>query len=658
MRLDATGASRTVPPGGTIPTAVGSEHLDRHGPWVWRGMKLRTKLFLGYLVFTAAMIVLGAWSAWHLWEMGGVARRILANNYDSIVAAQEMRESLARQEAARLGLLLAEGGSARQDLTEERRRFDAALRSAANNITEPGEAETIATITRDRDAYYRQADGFLAALETPSPRSPARIRGRWPELTGWAARLRDECGRLLQINQQAMVAKAEAATRVAYRWFRTTLGIAAALVLAGFLFALLLAHRIVRPLSLLRATAARIAGGDLDATAEIAVQDEVGQLAGDFNRMAERIRAVRRSDLGQLLIAQQTTEAAIDSLYDPVIVTDAQGAVTRLNPAAEEIFGPAAAHTGRPIEAIAGGNQLAVAVAEALRSQQPVAGEGITSVLPLAVAGAERAFRLRTTPMHDGEGRLLGAVSLLEDVTHLREVDQLKSEFIATASHELRTPLTSVQMNILLLLEEAGTLSGAQRELLEACRRECARLERLTHDLLDLSRIEAGQQAPHRLPIALGEAISSAVDAARPRAARQGIALTIQSAPALPPALADRLQIERVVINLLNNALRATPPGGAVRVTLQPQERSLSVAIADTGHGIPAEYLAHIFDRFVQVPGGPSGGAGLGLSIAKRIVDAHGGRLTVHSEPGRGTTFTFTVPRAPQGGGDVQAPGQ
>ncbi|HEX7512628.1 MAG TPA: ATP-binding protein, partial [Candidatus Methylomirabilis sp.] len=603
------------------------------------GMKLRTKLFLGYLVFTGALIVLGAWSGWHLREMGGVARNILANNYDSIVAAQEMRESLDRQEVARLGLLLGEGESVRQDLTEARLRFDAALQSAVNNITEPGEAETIAALTQDRDAYYRQVDGFLAAMETPPSSPTGRIRGDWSGLAPWATRLREDCKRLLQINQQAMVAKAEAATRVATRWFRTTLGIAAALVVAGVLFALFLAHRIVRPLSLLRATATRIAGGDLDATAEIAAQDEVGQLAEDFNRMAERIRAVRRSDLGQLLIAQQTTEAAIDSLYDPVIVTDAPGAVTRLNPAAEEIFGPAAGHTGRPIEAIAGGNKLAVAVAEALHSQQPVAGEGITAVLPLAVDGAERAFRLRTTPMHDGEGRLLGAVSLLEDVTHLREVDRMKSEFIATASHELRTPLTSVQMNILLLLEEAGSLSAAQRDLLESCRRECARLERLTHDLLDLSRIEAGQQAPKLLPIALGDAVASAVETVRPRATRQGIALTIQSAPALPPAFADRLQIERVVINLLSNALHATPPGGAVRVTVEPRENGLSVAIADTGHGIPAEYLPHIFDRFVQVPGDTAGGAGLGLAIAKRIVEAHGGHISVHSEPGRGTTF-------------------
>jgi nitrogen fixation/metabolism regulation signal transduction histidine kinase len=146
--------------------------------------------------------------------------------------------------------------------------------------------------------------------------------------------------------QQAMVAKAEAATGVAHRWFLTTLEIAATLVLTGVGFALVLAHRIVRPLSILRATATRIAWGDLDATAEITAHDEVGQLAADFNRMAERIREVRRSDLGKLLIAQQTTEAAINSLYDPVIVTDAQGAVTRLNPAAEEIFGPATAHAG------------------------------------------------------------------------------------------------------------------------------------------------------------------------------------------------------------------------------------------------------------------------------------------------------------------------
>jgi PAS domain S-box-containing protein len=137
--------------------------------------------------------------------------------------------------------------------------------------------------------------------------------------------------------------------------------------------------------------------------------------------MAERIRQLRNSDLGKLVVAQQTTEAAIDSLYDPVIVTDAGGCVTKLNWAAEEIFGSQEENTGKHVGEVARDTRIAGAVAEALRSQRPVAGEGAASVLPLAVAGSQRAFRLRTTPMRDSEKRLLGAVTLLEDITHLRD---------------------------------------------------------------------------------------------------------------------------------------------------------------------------------------------------------------------------------------------
>src|SRR5678809_1222507 len=189
--------------------------------------------------------------------------------------------------------------------------------------------------------------------------------------------------------------------------------------------------------------------------------------------MAERIRQLRNSDMGKLMVAQQTTEAAIDSLYDPVIVTDDAGCVTRLNLAAEEIFGSENQNTGRHVGEIARDARIAGAVAEALESQRPVAGEGMSSVLPLAVDGLERAFRLRTTPMRDNARHLLGAVTILEDITHLREIDRLKSEFIATASHELRTPLTSVQMGVHLLLEGAlGELTDNQTEVLQACRQD------------------------------------------------------------------------------------------------------------------------------------------------------------------------------------------
>lgn len=617
-------------------------------------MNLRTKLLIGYLVFVAALIVLGGWSAWHLLEMGGVSRNIIANNYDSVVAAQGMRESLDRQGSAVLFALLGRSEPALTQVAEERKSFDAHFQRAANNITEPTESEIIDSIRRDRDAYYRQADAFLAHLKASrraasTTLSPPGIDafdpgGNFIRLEALFHQLQTDCANLVQVNQRAMLVKSEAAAGVARRWFLTTLAIVGSLVLAGVGLAVVLADRIVRPLRSLTATMEKVAGGDLEARAPVDSHDEVGILAAGFNSMADRIRQLRRSDLGKLLVAQQTTEAAIDSLYDPVIVTDAQGRVTKLNPAAEEIFGSETRSIGRHIGEIAQDSRITMAVSETLSSQQPVKSEGAASVLPLVVDGTEHAFHLRTTPMRDDEGRLLGAVTLLEDVTHLREIDRLKSEFIATASHELRTPLTSVQMSVLLLLEgAAGTLSERQRQVLEDCREDCVRLERLMRDLLDLSKIEVGEAAPHLGLVQVGDLLLAAAEPFRTQAKSKEIRLGVEASPDLPAVFADRAQVERVVGNLLSNALRHTKPGGEVHVSAARRDGQVAVSVADTGQGIPPEYLPRIFDKFVRVPDAPSGGAGLGLAISKSIVEAHGGQIVVQSRVGHGTTFTFTL---------------
>src|SRR5689334_23871205 len=445
-------------------------------------MSLRVKLLIGYSVFIAALVVLGAWSAWRLHDMGKVSRRIISENYDSVVAAEEMKESLERQDSAALFTLLGAREKATAQLREHRARFDANFQKAAHNITELGEAGAIEAIRQDRDIYYQRFDSFIAkaTAETNLPAAVALRDEYFTQLEPQFNKLRADCEHLLQLNQRAMLAKSEAASGVAQLWFYRTLLIAGVLVVAGLFLAFFLANRVVGPLRELTATTAKIAGGDLNAKVSVTSQDEVGQLAAEFNRMAERIRQLRSSDMGKLLVAQQTTEAAIDSLYDPVIVTDAEGHVTRLNLAAEEIFGSERENAGRHVGEVARDERIAGAVAEALQSQRPVAGEGMSSVLPLPVDGLERAFRLRTTPMRDNGHHLLGAVTILEDITHLREIDRLKSEFIATASHELRTPLTSVQMGVHLLLEGAlGELTDQQNEVLQACRQDCERLDKI-----------------------------------------------------------------------------------------------------------------------------------------------------------------------------------
>jgi PAS domain S-box-containing protein len=499
--------------------------------------------------------------------------------------------------------------------------FDAFL--AKVNATEGGGQHVVA-----RDEELSERNEYFTRLE--------------PQFN----KLRAECEHLLQLNQRAMLAKSEAAAGVAQLWFYRTLLIAGVLVGAGLLLAFFLANRIIEPLRQLTATTAKIAGGDLDAKVTVSSRDEVGVLAVEYNRMAERIRQLRSSDMGKLLVAQQTTEAAIDSLYDPVIVTDGEGCVTKLNPAAEEIFGSEKDNTGKHVGDVSRDARIAGAVAEALESQRPVAGEGMASVLPLAVDGSERAFRLRTTPMRDNVNRLLGAVTILEDITHLREIDRLKSEFIATASHELRTPLTSVQMGVHLLLEGAlGELTDKQNEVLQACRQDCERLDFLMRDLLDLSKIEAGESQPQFATVSARDLLTTAVADLRPQVEAKGIELSIDAPIELPWVSVDRLQIERVVHNLVINALRHTKVG-EIKISAEERDTHLAISVSDTGSGIPSEYLPHVFDKFVQVPEAPTGGAGLGLTISKSIIEAHGGQISVQSQVGRGTTFTFTLPLA------------
>jgi len=601
-------------------------------------MSLRAKLLTGYLIFIAALVGLGAWGAWRLREMGGAARLIISENYDSVVAAQQMKESLERQDSAAVFLLVGQAARSRAQVEEQRRRFDDAFETAAANVTELAEPAAVEAIRRGRGTYYRLVDEFF---ESP------RAADYFARLEPGFDRLRADCDRLLRLNQEAMRDKSERAAGAARRSFLTTLALAGVLALAGLGLAVWLANRIVRPVRELTAATGRIRGGDLEARAPILSHDEVGQLAVEFNRMAEHLRQLRRSDLGQVVAAQQTTEATIDSLAEPVLVTDAGGRITKLNPSAERLFGPEAASLGRPAAEVARGldhGRIALAVTEALGTGRPAAVETVASALPIAVDGLEYAYRLRTTPVRDEDGRLLGAVMLLEDVTPLREIDRLKSEFVDTAAAQLRTPLHELQLALhALLAEAAGDLNEKQQELLSACREESDRLERLMRELLDLTRIEASEQAPRLAPVDLADLARGAAEGHRLEASAKDLELLTDLPPGLPPALADREQVGRVLDNLLSNAIRFTPRGGEIRVTAAARGDHVAVSVADTGRGIPPDYLPRIFDRFVRVPGAGSG-TGLGLALAKRLVEAHGGQISVQSAPGRGATFTFTLP--------------
>jgi NtrC-family two-component system sensor histidine kinase KinB len=241
---------------------------------------------------------------------------------------------------------------------------------------------------------------------------------------------------------------------------------------------------------------------------------------------------------------------------------------------------------------------------------------------------------------------MMGVVMLLRDVTRLKELDRLKSEFVMTASHELRTPLTSMGMSIDLLRENAvAKLNDKEQQLLSAAHEELERIKALVNDLLDLSKIEAGKIDMEFDRVAVQLLFEKAVSALLTQADDKKVELSISLPTALPEIKADANKITWVLTNLIANALRYTSSGGRIQLFAEHFGPQVHLSVSDDGAGIPYEYQSKIFEKFVQVEKDKTvHGSGLGLAICKEIVRAHGGTIWVDSLPGEGSTFTFTLP--------------
>ncbi len=463
-------------------------------------------------------------------------------------------------------------------------------------------------------------------------------------------RVKTVSNEILHINQVNM----EEASRDARQSALTSLvgfagGFALAVTFAGIL-AWGTIRAVVQPIRAVTESALAISSGNLDQVIPVRSNDELGQVAQAFNLMARHLRDFRQSQLAQLLRAQQTSQATIDSFPDAVLVIDLEGQVEMANPAARRLLGVVPPQKGqtagsvwRPPEPLNG------PLAGALRGQHDYLPEGFDQTILLGSNGCERALLPRILTIRDPYGTALGAAVLLQDVTRLRLLDQVKGNLVATASHELKTPLTSIRLAVYMLLEEAaGPLTPKQTEMLLDARENCERLLAMVNNLLDLARLEEGWKQLDSKPEMPDALLRAAAEAIRPRAEDKRVDVVVDVPPGLPLVAADASRIGTALRNLLDNALTYTDAGGRITLSAKAVPEAVTFTVADTGIGIPPEYQSRIFGKFFRVPGqSRGGGTGLGLAIVQEIVAAHGGTITCESQPGAGTSFYLTLPKSP-----------
>lgn len=597
---------------------------------------LRSKLLLGFGGLLLIVLAVSLLSATVMDFYSSAIQRSYREDYDSVAVCQKMKEAVEQLDLAAQRSLWGDPADARA-LVDSEKEFDSNLESQRQAATLPGEpaaTETLSTVWSRYKAQYRRV--FDPSL-SPSARREFYLTVLRPDLRA----VRSEAQRLIDMNLSAMLSvpgRAQVITRQAH-WAMRTLTISA--VVLSILFALMIGRIVLKPVRALTNSVHEIERGNLDLSVPVQADDELGKLARAFNTMAQRLRDYRQLDHERLVRTQRTTQLAIDSLPDLVLVINPEGRVDLSNTAARRLLGTMPAddiRTSRWEWLNTLWQQISAAGGTAeLRDYE--------STVQLEQDGEVRHFLPRTVPILDESSHVVGATLVLADVTGLRLLDEMKNNLLSLVSHELKTPLTSARMILhLVCSEKVGPLTGKQAELLAAARDDSDRLHRIVENLLDMGRIESGRALMDLHPISPDELVRRSLEPLFGMCQSQQISVSTAVDPGLDPVMADATRIGHVFANLLMNSLAHTSPGGAVGIGARELGGFVEFWVRDTGSGIPRQHLHRVFDKFFRVPGqSGTAGSGLGLALVKHIVEAHGGKIRVNSTEGEGSVFAFTL---------------
>jgi NtrC-family two-component system sensor histidine kinase KinB len=623
---------------------------------------MRTKSLQTRFILAGALLVLttvGAslWSAWTFARLSAVVGDTLRDNQAAIDLTAALAGALEREDDALLLAVSGNADAARMQLADEKERgeglYARLLTSLKDDSAEGGLAKRL---RKEIDDYRKAGSDLVAAAKEPTALKQYHERVN-PLLRQTVA----TCAKIREVNfsemQQAGIRARDKASNATW----VVAGVSLVAVLLASIVSVWLARSVLLPVRELTACVEALRQSDFDRRVQTESKDELGELAAGFNRMAESLSEYRRSSLGELLSAKTTLEATLNALPDAVFVIDPDQKLVAVNPPATTVLHAKRANDATRVQDLPLLAEHKEAVSLALAGQHnKESPTDFSHTLPVVLAGQRRKFFVTAAPIPEFLPRRTGAVVVLSDVTEFARLEELRGELIGVASHELKTPLTTLTMNLMLLGEKAENLTPRQQEMLAAAMGGCEELGSTIDELLDVTRIEAGQL---RLSLATVDLDGLLAQVLRPLQARfddAGVSVQIQRVCERLMAQADAARVSIVLTNVLTNALKYSPACGTITIRLTSVQnavpgapQALQVAVTDMGPGIPAEFRERIFEKFFRVEHHLGQdrhgirGTGIGLYLCREIIKAHGGTITC--EPGNGgvgTCISFTIPRS------------
>lgn len=602
---------------------------------------LRFKIGVGYIILVAINVAATSWAIYNFGRLTTALNTILGEKYPNVMLVENMARSIDEHESAIVAVLNGDVASGKTSFDEAKNEFYQLFQRANEDRSVPDAGSILDNITITYQGYLLVTDSLFALTDVKDFKEAKAFY--YSTVVPFSRHLTDNCFLLIDANQKEMQVVARATKQTSDE------AIIAVLLAAFFATGLSIVtmiqftKRIIMPAERLTETVHKIGRGRLDLKLEIQTNDEIGELGREFNKMTERLRKFEELNIEKILSEKNKSETIVESISDAIIVCDSGLNVQLMNRSAEELLDVREQDIiGKPIRECVTDERLLEIFsnpADSVFTDQPY--------LLFRHRGRQVYLRPRLSVIPSTHGRQ-GVVLVLQDVTQFKELDKMKSDFMAAVSHEFRTPLTSINMGVDILRQGLlGPLTGQQEELLEGSKHDCERLTKLVRELLQLSKLESGKIAMREEIVDIQKVIESAIQPLRLPFREKGVELRILPGGTLPPLVGDEQQFSWVISNLINNALRYTDSGGVVEVATCRDGENVLIRVKDTGRGIAPEHLSKIFDKFVQIKqsrDNTPGSVGLGLAIAKEIVEMYGGKIWAESTPNAGSTFSFRLP--------------